>query len=159
MPAKMFMRTGPSSPRLDITDNAIPRTEPLPDCFATLAMTDVAIDRWTASDGTELAWREVGEGRAVVLLHGLFSDSKMNWIKFGHAERIAREGFRVIMPDLRAHGDSGKPHEPDTQRFGNGGARIHLDSGVTLNVSGSRRKLPARLMPASIATISITGRT
>lgn len=112
MPAKMFMRTGPSSPRLDITDNAIPRTEPLPDCFATLAMTDVAIDRWTASDGTELAWREVGEGRAVVLLHGLFSDSKMNWIKFGHAERIAREGFRVIMPDLRAHGDSGKPHEP-----------------------------------------------
>ena len=23
-----------------------------------------------------------------------------------------REGFRVIMPDLRAHGDSGKPHDP-----------------------------------------------
>ena len=36
----------------------------------------------------------------------------MNWIKFGHAERIASEGFRVIMPDLRAHGESGKPHDP-----------------------------------------------
>ena len=47
----------------------------------------------------------------MILLHGLFSDAQMNWIKFGHAERIAAEGFRVIMPDLRAHGLSGKPHE------------------------------------------------
>ncbi len=54
----------------------------------------------------------LGEGRPVILLHGLFSDAQMNWIKFGHAERIASEGFRVIMPDLRAHGESGKPHDP-----------------------------------------------
>jgi pimeloyl-ACP methyl ester carboxylesterase len=67
---------------------------------------------WTASDGVELAYREVGEGRPVVLIHGLFSNADMNWIKFGHAERIASRGFRVIMPDLRAHGDSGKPHDP-----------------------------------------------
>ena len=65
---------------------------------------------WTASDGVELAFHEMGEGRAAVLLHGLFSDAEMNWIRFGHAERIAAEGFRVIMPDLRAHGQSGKPH-------------------------------------------------
>ena len=44
----------------------------------------------------------------MVLLHGLFSDAVMNWIKFGHAARIAAAGFRVIMPDLRAHGLSGK---------------------------------------------------
>jgi len=67
---------------------------------------------WTASDGVELAWHEVGQGRPVILLHGLFSDAQMNWIKFGHADRIAREGFRVIMPDHRAHGASGKPHDP-----------------------------------------------
>jgi pimeloyl-ACP methyl ester carboxylesterase len=47
------------------------------------------------------------------LLHGLFSDANMNWIKFGHAARIAAEGLRVIMPDLRAHGQSGKPHEAE----------------------------------------------
>ena len=76
-------------------------------------MTDYATQLWTASDGVELAWHEVGEGRAVVLLHGLFSDAHMNWIKFGHAERIAAEGLRVIMPDLRAHGRSGKPHGAD----------------------------------------------
>ncbi|HXG80612.1 MAG TPA: alpha/beta fold hydrolase [Sphingomicrobium sp.] len=72
---------------------------------------DVTTHHWTSSDGIQLAWHEVGEGRPVILLHGLFSDAHMNWIKFGHAERIAAEGFRVIMPDLRAHGLSGKPHE------------------------------------------------
>lgn len=73
-------------------------------------MTALATHRWTASDGTELAFHEQGEGRAVVLLHGLFSDARMNWIKFGHADRIAAAGFRVIMPDLRSHGASSAPH-------------------------------------------------
>jgi len=73
-------------------------------------MTAVTTHRWYPSDGVELAWHELGEGRPVVMLHGLFSDAHMNWIKFGHAERIAREGFRVIMPDLRAHGGSAAPH-------------------------------------------------
>jgi pimeloyl-ACP methyl ester carboxylesterase len=68
---------------------------------------------WKASDGVDLAYHEVGTGKPVVLLHGLFSDAVMNWIKFGHAERIASAGFRVIMPDLRAHGQSGRPHEPE----------------------------------------------
>lgn len=73
----------------------------------------VATHHWIASDGIQLSWRETGEGRPVILLHGLFSDAHMNWIKFGHAERIASVGFRVIMPDLRAHGLSGKPHGPE----------------------------------------------
>lgn len=67
---------------------------------------------FTASDGTKLVWRETGEGRPVLLLHGLFSNAETNWIKFGHAERIATAGFRVIMPDLRAHGLSEAPHDP-----------------------------------------------
>jgi pimeloyl-ACP methyl ester carboxylesterase len=74
-------------------------------------MTDVQTHYWTTSDGIRLAWRERGQGRPLILLHGLFSDAQMNWIKFGHAERIAANGFRVIMPDFRAHGLSGKPHE------------------------------------------------
>jgi len=73
-------------------------------------MTDPSIHYWNASDGVQLAWRETGSGRPVILLHGLFSDSNVNWIKFGTAARVAAEGFRVIMPDLRAHGLSGKPH-------------------------------------------------
>ncbi len=64
-------------------------------------------------DGRRIAWREMGEGRPVVLIHGFFSDAHTNWIKFGHAAAIAARGFRVIMPDLRAHGDSACPPEAD----------------------------------------------
>ena len=71
-----------------------------------------AVHRWTASDGVGLAWRELGAGRPVVLVHGLFSDGVTNWIKFGAAARLVEAGFRVIMPDLRAHGLSDKSHDP-----------------------------------------------
>ena len=67
---------------------------------------------WQASDGVKLAYREIGEGRPVVLVHGLFSDAVTNWLKFGAAGTVAERGFRVIMPDLRAHGLSDKPHDP-----------------------------------------------
>lgn len=66
-----------------------------------------------ARDGVRLAWRELGEGRPLILLHGLFSSAEVNWIKFGTAARVAAEGYRVIMPDLRIHGDSEAPHEQE----------------------------------------------
>lgn len=67
---------------------------------------------WTASDGTNLVYHAMGEGETVLLLHGLFSNAETNWIKYGHAERIAAAGFRVVMPDLRAHGHSDAPTDP-----------------------------------------------
>lgn len=70
------------------------------------------VHHFTAADGIDLAWHELGEGRPVVLIHGLFSDAYTNWLRYGHAATIAARGFRVIMPDLRAHGQSGKPHDP-----------------------------------------------
>jgi pimeloyl-ACP methyl ester carboxylesterase len=89
---------------------------------------------FAAPDGVELAWHEMGEGRPVVLLHGLFSDAETNWIRYGHAAAIAARGFRVIMPDLRAHGESAKPHEaaayPPDVLAGDGLALIaHLGLG------------------------------
>lgn len=68
--------------------------------------------RFESFDGVRIAWREVGEGRPVVLIHGYFSDAHTNWIRYGHAKAIAAEGFRVIMPDLRGHGESDRPHDP-----------------------------------------------
>ncbi len=75
-------------------------------------MTDfpTATHRFAGFDGTGLAWHELGEGRPVVLIHGYFSDAATNWIRYGHAARIAANGYRVIMPDLRAHGQSDRPH-------------------------------------------------
>ena len=67
---------------------------------------------FTSFDGVKLAVHETGAGRPLLLLHGLFSHAEMNWIKFGHAAKLADAGFHVIMPDFRAHGQSGAPHDP-----------------------------------------------
>jgi pimeloyl-ACP methyl ester carboxylesterase len=69
------------------------------------------MDRIASFDGTELAVHQLGMGRPVVLLHGLFSSAEMNWIRFGHAAKLAAAGFEAVMPDLRAHGDSEAPHD------------------------------------------------
>ena len=63
-------------------------------------------------DGAPLAVHRLGAGRPVLLLHGLFSSAEVNWIKFGHAARIAAAGCEAIMPELRGHGASAKPHDP-----------------------------------------------
>ena len=62
-------------------------------------------------DGLPIAVHVMGEGRDVVLIHGYFSNAHTNWIRYGHAAKLAEQGFRVIMPDLRGHGESGKPHD------------------------------------------------
>jgi pimeloyl-ACP methyl ester carboxylesterase len=63
-------------------------------------------------EGARLAVHRQGQGRPVILLHGLFSSAEVNWIKYGHAARLAEAGFAAIMPDLRAHGQSDAPHDP-----------------------------------------------
>ncbi len=67
--------------------------------------------KFTSFDGVNLKIHELGEGRPIILLHGLFSNAHTNWIKFGHCAALANAGFRVIMPDLRAHGASEAPHD------------------------------------------------
>lgn len=73
-----------------------------------------AAPSWNFSsfDSVTLKIHEMGKGRPLILLHGLFSNAHTNWIKFGHAQALADVGFRVIMPDLRAHGESEAPHDP-----------------------------------------------
>jgi pimeloyl-ACP methyl ester carboxylesterase len=75
-------------------------------------VSEVRTERIQSFDDTELAIHRLGEGRPVLLLHGLFSSAQMNWIKFGHAAKLAEAGLEAIMPDLRVHGESGKPHDP-----------------------------------------------
>ena len=68
------------------------------------------LNYFNSFDGTVLGWRELGQGRPVVLLHGFMSDAVTNWIRYGHAAHLAAAGFRVILPDLRGHGASDRPH-------------------------------------------------
>ena len=60
-------------------------------------------------DGTRLNVVEMGAGRPVVLVHGLFSNAHINWVKYGTAQKLADAGYRLIMPDLRGHGESEAP--------------------------------------------------
>jgi pimeloyl-ACP methyl ester carboxylesterase len=79
------------------------------------AMT-AAVETFPGFDGAPLALTRigprVGEGRPVVLLHGLFSSAEVNWVKFGTAAQLADAGFACLMPDLRAHGRSAAPLDP-----------------------------------------------
>jgi pimeloyl-ACP methyl ester carboxylesterase len=51
----------------------------------------------------ELFYRKYGEGRPVIILHGLLGISD-NWV--GFSRKLADEGFSVFIPDLRNHGQS-----------------------------------------------------
>jgi pimeloyl-ACP methyl ester carboxylesterase len=128
-----------------------------------------------ARDGVRLAWREMGEGAPIVLLHGLFSSAEINWIKFGTAARVAREGYRVIMPDLRIHGSSEAPHDdalypPDVLvrdvqdlvahlglgEFDLGGFSLGARTSVRAVVSGMR---PKRLILGGMGLAGLAGWT
>ncbi|HEY6531971.1 MAG TPA: alpha/beta hydrolase [Acidimicrobiales bacterium] len=75
-------------------------------------MIDPPVQHFEAPDGTSLAYREIGDGRPLVLLHGFISTAELNWLRWGTAQAIAERGHRVVLPDLRAHGDSEAPRDP-----------------------------------------------
>ncbi|GFM29724.1 alpha/beta fold hydrolase [Novosphingobium sp. PY1] len=76
-------------------------------------MSELRKDYIEGFGGTRLAVHTLGQGRPLVLVHGLFSSAEVNWIKYGNAQILADAGFEVIMPDLRAHGESEAPHDPE----------------------------------------------
>lgn len=69
------------------------------------------LSQFASFDGARVAFREMGLGRALLLLHGFLSDAQQNWIDTGIARAIADTGFRVIAPDLRGHGHSAAPDD------------------------------------------------
>jgi pimeloyl-ACP methyl ester carboxylesterase len=73
-------------------------------------MTDLPVHLFSRPDGVELAWREVGSGRPFVLLHGLMGSGAL-LAGQSLVPALAGHGYRVIVPDLRGHGDSGRPHD------------------------------------------------
>lgn len=66
---------------------------------------------FTSFDGTEISYHDEGEGDVVLLLHGFASDAKGNWGGPGVIRALVVAGHRVVAPDARGHGASGKPHD------------------------------------------------
>jgi pimeloyl-ACP methyl ester carboxylesterase len=67
------------------------------------------------ADSVELAVLDEGDGDAVLLLHG-FPDSARLWRR--QIPALTRAGLRVVAPDLRGFGASGKPAEVSDYRIG-----------------------------------------
>jgi pimeloyl-ACP methyl ester carboxylesterase len=59
------------------------------------------LQHFTASDGARIAFEDEGEGRPLLLLHGLMAHSG-----FFEKQRELADSFRLVRPDLRGHGDS-----------------------------------------------------
>ncbi len=69
---------------------------------------------FTASDGVTIAFDDAGvpDGKPVLLIHGFASNRDEGWKRTGWYAAFERRGQRVIAPDMRGHGQSGKPHDP-----------------------------------------------
>lgn len=66
------------------------------------------------NDGVRIAWEEAGAGAPVVLIHGFASDRVQNWRAPGWYHTLTGAGRRVVALDCRGHGESGKPHDPES---------------------------------------------
>jgi len=66
-----------------------------------------------AVNGMDMYYRVVGQGPALVLMHGFFGESHTLWDALLH--QYARE-HRVVVPDLRGHGRSSNPSGTFTHR-------------------------------------------
>ena len=66
----------------------------------------MAEKRFTTSDGVGLVYDDLGAGTPIVLCHGLAAGGAQ---LMADAEYFAGRGYRVLVPDLRGHGRSGKP--------------------------------------------------
>jgi pimeloyl-ACP methyl ester carboxylesterase len=68
----------------------------------------------TAADGITLAYECHGEGPAIVMVHGFGSSRVQNWKSTGWFGGLTAAGFSILAMDCRGHGDSGKPHDPES---------------------------------------------
>jgi pimeloyl-ACP methyl ester carboxylesterase len=68
------------------------------------------VSRFAGHDGAQLAYREIGSGRPLILLHG-FLGSGSHWLDHGPSDALVERGFRLILPDLRGHGQSTRSHD------------------------------------------------
>jgi len=69
-------------------------------------------DFTTAADGVSIAFERLGQGPAILLIHGFGSSRAQNWKSTGWYGGLVGAGFSVVAMDCRGHGDSGKPHDP-----------------------------------------------
>jgi len=61
--------------------------------------------------GVRIGYRVYGNGEPLVLIHGWSCEGRY-WDEFGYVAKLSPE-FRVVVPDLRGHGESSTPLDRD----------------------------------------------
>jgi pimeloyl-ACP methyl ester carboxylesterase len=63
---------------------------------------------FSSFDSTRIAYTDQGNGAPIILLHG-FINSGTSWDNTVLKKELLKQGYRVLIPDLRGNGQSDKP--------------------------------------------------
>ncbi|MEJ2342239.1 MAG: alpha/beta hydrolase [Gemmatimonadales bacterium] len=69
-------------------------------------------ERFFDSDGVRIRYLDIGDGEAVVLLHGFSLSAEANWSLTGLLDSLPQE-YLMLALDQRGNGRSDKPHDPE----------------------------------------------
>lgn len=61
-----------------------------------------------SSEGVDIAYVDIGEGKPILLIHGFGSNYAVNWQATGWISTLTSAGRRVVAMDVRGHGQSAK---------------------------------------------------
>lgn len=86
-------------------------------------------------DGYSIHYEVHGQGRPVIMLHGICVSFAGNFAGFGWVERLGHQGLQVIGMDFLGHGQSDKPHDPAAY----GTAKLAADVVALMNHLGLTR--------------------
>ncbi len=65
------------------------------------------------SDGVQIHYETWGEGYPIILVHGIIANLELNWVAANWVETL-QPLRRVVALDNRGHGESDKPHDPES---------------------------------------------
>lgn len=100
---------------------------------AYIKLTNRVVGQTVEREGVRIHYTDEGKGEPVILLHGFAVNSDLNWRLPGIHEALCPH-FRVIAMDLRGHGLSDKPHEPEAY-----GLRMVEDIATLMDALGIER--------------------
>ena len=117
--------------------------------------------RSAAPEGIEMAYREIGAGEPLVLLHGFGGCSEEAWAPF--ADTLAAH-YRLIVPDLRGHGRSTNPSGAFTHRQSAADVLALLDTlgvgrfrAIGISTGGMTLLHAARAAPERVDRLVVVG--
>lgn len=65
---------------------------------------------FSSFDGTKIYYEVAGKGKPVLLVHGFIVDGS-SWKRAALYRSLLEDGYKIIVPDMRGNGMSGKPHD------------------------------------------------